>query len=345
VENEQELLSSANRPDLDEFLSALGGFLEKQTSPQDPSYLRFLSMFCRSVGASEGHFLRRSGRSLTSIISFGLGKEFDREFNNSHTSGTPLCPQDEACERKEVVAVVELQKDPSMPPWFMDLMNKYHLKSMVAVPLLGQAGVVGILCAYYKDICLFDQNTLDHLMMIGRMVGAATEKSAEAGRAESLGLRDKMVDKYLDALNSANLSSVQMFQMLVQYVAKTVDMDVVVSGPVRKTSDGISITLAAATGLPSSVLAERYDLPEFLVDHLSEPQKADMSPVAQKAWDDMAPLIKRPLVKPICFPLIHKKKMIGALVGWRQDTASISSDDALLLSRLTKITALAFSDK
>jgi hypothetical protein len=79
VENEQELLPSTSRPDLDEFLSALGGFLDKQTSPQDPSYLRFLSMFCRSVGAAEGHFLRTEGRILSSAVSFGLGRTFDEE--------------------------------------------------------------------------------------------------------------------------------------------------------------------------------------------------------------------------------------------------------------------------
>jgi hypothetical protein len=40
-----------------------------------------------------------------------------------------------------------------------------------------------------------------------------------------------------------------------------------------------------------------------------------------------------------------KKKLIGALIGWRSDTAPIESDDSLLLTRLTKITSLAFSDK
>lgn len=352
MENEQELLSSASRPDLDEFLSALGGFLDKQstsqaTSPQDPSYLRFLSMFCRSVGASEGHFLRRSGRSLTSIVSFGLSKDFDGEFNAVHMSTGPLCPQDEASERKEVVAIVELQKDVSIPPWFMTLMNKHNLKSLVAVPLLGQTGVIGILCAYYKDICLFDQNTLDHLMMIGRMVGAATEKSVEADRAESLGQKDKLVDKYLDALSSTNLSSVQTFQLLVNFVSKIIDLDVVASGPVRKTSDGISITLAAVAGLPSSVLAERYDLPPFVIRHLSSAasQKPDLPVAAQKEWGDMAPLVKRPTVKPICLPLFWRKKMFGVLIGWRQDVGPLNADDALLLTRLTKITALAFSER
>jgi hypothetical protein len=346
VENEQELLSSATRPDLDEFLSALGGFLEKQTSPQDPSYLRFLSMFCRSVGATEGHFLRRTGRSLTSIVSFGLGKDFDQQFNQARVPGALSCPQDEASERKEVVAIVELQKDTSLPPWFMDIMNRHGLKSLVAVPLLGSTGVIGILCAYYKDICLFDQNTLDHLMMIGRMVGAATEKSAGAERAESLGQKDRLVDKYLDALTSANLSSVQTFQLLVQFVAKVIDADVVVSGPVRKTADGISITLAAVSGLPSSVLAERYDLPSFLVRHMNAAApKADLPAAAQKEWGDMASLVKRPSVKPFCLALMWKKKLIGALIGWRSDTAPIESDDSLLLTRLTKITSLAFSDK
>jgi hypothetical protein len=77
---------------------------------------------------------------------------------------------------------------------------------------------------------------------------------------------------------------VQTFQLLVQFVSKIIDLDVVVSGPVRKTADGESITLAAAAGLPSSVLAERYDLPPFITKQLSTSQKPDLPVVPQKEW-------------------------------------------------------------
>lgn len=303
-------------------------------------------MFCRSVGATEGHFLRKiPDGTLTSMVSFGLGRNFDEEFNQVHSTSGSLCPQDEAFEKKEVVAIVELQKDDSVPDWFMELMNQHHLKSLVAVPLLGQTGVIGILCAYYKDICLFDQNTMDHLMMIGRMVGAATEKSAEAERAGVLGAKDKMMDKYLDALAGSNLSSVQIFQLLVQFVAKVVPFTAVLGGPARKTSDGISITLAAVAGLPSSILAERYDLPPFVVRALQTTPKSDLPMMVPKDWGMLAPLLKKQSAKPICLPLMWKKKLIGVLLGWSHEPVSLNPDDMLLLSRLTKITALGLSDR
>jgi len=266
VNQNHGILSSPSRPDLDEFLGALGGFLEKPSTTGDPSNLRFLSMFCRSIGASEGHFLRRNEfGNLSSINSVGVPKDFDQKFNTDHLNASnEPSPLDEAFQQKEVIAIVELKKEKNIPPWFMKIMNDHGFNSLVAVPLIGSKEPVGILCAYYHDVCLFDQNTMDHLMTIGRMVGSATEKTIGAERAVSLGAKDKVSDEFLKVLTTRQFSKAQVYDLLAKFAGKALSLGGVVCGPIRRNNEGLTMTVAGGYKISSSLISTRIVLPPFI---------------------------------------------------------------------------------
>lgn len=336
-------LFSSTRPDLEEFLSALGGFLDKKTAPGDSSYLRFLEIFCRSVGAGEGHLLRaRSEAGLQSDISFGIGDNFDRDFNTAHAAASAApCPLDEAFRQKRVVAIVDLEKAEGLPPWFMNLMRKYRFQSLVAVPLLGQQNPVGILCAYYHDVCLFDQGTLDHLMMIGRMVGGATEKSSQDVAVASPAV-DKSTDEFLLDLTSKPFTKIQMFDALTRAIASSVEVGGLVAGPVQKTNDGLAMVVAAGSGVPAAVLSRRFILPAFLEKLLLQGwAQTGSSPVRRDQWGSLKPLIHGNSLRTVSASMIVQNKIHGAIVGWRHTETPFTEADRVLLERLSRIASVA----
>ena len=259
-----------DRPDLDEFLSALNGFLDKPSSgvtsssaapgAKDPSHLRFLEIFLRSVGSSEGHLLHATDQDgLRSATTFGIRPTFEKEFNELMSKkDRDLTPLDAAYRDQQVVAVVEVKRGLGILPEFLELMARYDFKALIAVPLMGQRRAVGLLCAYYRDVCLFDRNTMDRLMTIGRMVGAATEKSVAAGRMASLDEHEKAVDDYLAAITRDPLTRVHVYELLAHATAKALHSSGLMCGPLHMDEKSLSLTVSDGAGIPASAIGQRF---------------------------------------------------------------------------------------
>jgi len=328
------------RPGLDDFLSALDSFLvQKPTKKEaDPGLLKFLGIFCRTIGANDGHFVKgTTPEELESVFSIGMGKGFDAEFNAVHAESLEEpAPIDTAVLKREVVAVVDISKDPELPAWFKSLMEKYKIDSMVAVPLMGSLGPVGVFCVYYHDVCLFDQGTLDHLMMIGRMVGAATEKPGEWGHGPSSRPDDgKALDRLLAHLNDQPLSRIKIFEFFMEAVKNTADFSGAVCGPVRKSGNHYSVTVACGTKIPLTVITKAVSLPAFLIPQLGAIHKTGEIP------GDLKPLLPASAKSVIYIPLKWQKGVLGMLVGWRLDGRDFQNVSTAALERLAGTASLA----
>ena len=334
-----------DRPELDEFLSALNGFLDKQTTPQDPSYQKFLEIFCRSLGAGEGHLLKAtSGRGLESVVSYGIGPEFDVEFNSAHAAGgNQASPLDRAFAEQKVVAIVEIRRDGNYPAWFLDLMTRHEFKSLVAVPLLGAAKTVGILCAYYHDVCLFDQGTLDRLLVIGRMVGAATEKSVAAGRVESYGAKEKAIDEMLHQLLLQPFNKIQVFGLLSRIAGAPLQVSGLICGPLRWNGPQALMTVADGSGIPASLISQRCALPAIVGQALASKPDATTLSMRPDEWSGLGPLSEIKAGAVVCAPLIWQGQVQAGVVAWKPDGQSFEDDDGLLLARLAGIASLALN--
>lgn len=339
------LSPSVERPDLDEFLSALNGFLEKQTTPRDPSFLRFLEIFCRSVGSGEGHILKSTPTGdLESVMSFGISADFDTEFNEAKKNNREPSPLEEAFREQKVVAIVELKKGPDMPDWFMKLMNKHQFKSLVAVPLLGHSETVGILCAYYHDVCLFDQGTLDRLMGIGKMVGTATEKSVVAGRVEMHDAKEKAADEFLQQLTAEPFGKLEVYGMLRKMIVKGLDPVSLICGPIRSTGATPSLTIVDGEKIPPAVISRRVNLPPLIVkkfitgEWVTPPASASVAD-----WGDLATLFKGKVSRILCQAVTWQGKSLGAVIAWRSEGDAFNADDEVLLMRLCSIASLALN--
>ncbi len=334
----------ASRPDLEEFLSALNGFLSKQTTPGDPSNLKFLEIFFRSVKANKGHLLKiTEGGILNSVVSYGMGKTFDQEFNSAHARslGQPS-PLDAAFKDQDVVAIVDLTKNSSVPSWFANLMKRYGFTSMVAVPLMGTNQPVGILCAYYEDVCLFDRATMGHLLMIGRMVGGATEQSLVANKAESHEKKEKVMDQFLTAIIGSTLSTPQVFSLLSKMVWEAMDVAGVICGLVQKTPAGLNLALLSGQGVPLSAISRNYILPRFITLEISrQEEKLLSSALALNEWGSLISLINAPSSVCLCKGIVWQNKIEGGVIAWRAPGPAFDDDDNLVLKRLVSLTAMA----
>ncbi len=335
---------SAIQPDLEEFLSALNGFLSKQTSPTDPGNIRFLEIFFRTVKSDKGHLLKITETgTLQSLVSYGMGPRFDEEFNKANAeSSVEPSPLDVAFRDKEALAIVDMAKDPDVPAWFRALMKKHNFISLVAVPLMGANKPIGILCAYYNDVCLFDRATLGHLMMIGKMVGGATEKSLAADRVESHGEKEKVADHFLKILLSKNFSKIQVYSLMAKIFSECVAVSGLISGPLTKTSEGLTLTIAAGVSLPSSALSSQIVLPSFLATRfLAGTGLNESASRSRQEWGQMESLIGVPLAVEMSKPLSWQNKAEGAVIVWRAGGQKFEEEDDLLLGRLAGIGSLA----
>jgi GAF domain len=338
-------LEAGTNPDLEEFLSALNGFLSKQDYPGDPSYLRFLEIFFRTVKANKGHLLKVSDDGdLMSVISYGIDKGFDQEFNTAHTASRgEACPLDVAFKEKDALAIVDISKDLDVPPWFLKLMNRYGFNSLVAVPLMGKTKPVGILCAYYQDVCLFDDATLQHLMMIGRMVGGATESSLAAGQAESHGEKEKVVDQFLTILTSQKIAKFEVYNLLAKLGADALRATGITCGLVSKSVDGFSLLVAAGQGINDRFISQRFVLPDLVVKKLLKENSGREIPLSDASvWGALAPVVGT-VSSFICAPIEFQNKLQSAVLVWRGEGQPFEVGDEILLSRLAHISALGLN--
>lgn len=332
------------QPDLQEFLTALSGFLGKQSVPTDPGHLRFLEIFFRTVKSDKGHLLRiTEGGRLESVVSTGLGPDFDQAFNKAvaASNGEPS-PLDMAFRAKEPIAVVDIVRDPDIPVWFSKLMKTHQFASLVAVPLMGATEPIGILCAYYHDVCLFDRATLSHLMMIGRMVGGASERSLAAEQAVSHGAQEKTADQFLRVLVAKELTKIQIYTLLAKIVTEALPVAGLVCGPVTKTSRGLNLTVAAGARLPSTAPSSQVVLPDFLAKRFL---KGILTVEGEKRsasdWGELKSLVNLDASVEASSALIWRNTIVGAIVAWRTGSDRFSDDEALLLNRLACIATLA----
>ena len=339
------MFPSVERPDLDEFLSALNGFLDKQTTPTDPGYLRFLEIFCRSVGSSEGHILKSNpSGSLESVMSYGVGPDFDKDFNRVNQNASGGSPLDEAFSQQKVVAIVELKPGPGTPDWFMKLMNKYEYKSLVAVPLLGHTKPVGILCAYYKDFCLFDQGTLDRLMGIGKMVGTATEKSMVAGLVQSNDAKEKVADDFLQLLTTKGFMKMDVYKYLRTIITKLFAPVSMICGPIHSDSGPLLMTVADGEGIPSSTVTQRVAIPNAVQKKLESGQwPKTPAQLSGSDWGALAPSIQSPNLQMLCRPILWRGQLQGAVLVWRTSGEPFQEADDILFARLVAIASLALN--
>lgn len=331
-------------PDLQEFLSALNGFLSKPVTASDPGYVRFLEIFFRTVKASKGHLLKRSETGvLQSVLSFGLTPDFDREFNSIHQRyPAHPCPLDWAYKREEAVAIVDFKREKDIPQWFMQFMAKEGFSSLVAVPLMGAVGPVGILCAYYEDICLFDEGTLNHLMMMGRMVGGASEKSIQAASAQEFGERERWLDEYLHALTTELMGSVEIYSQLTKMTQQGLQVNGVVAGPVNTTSGRMLMTPVAGKGATHDFSPKGIPLVPFLIERIKQTEWVrDPDEVDPAQLGEMARFIPENSVTVIIRPLLWGGQIRGAVLAWRLGGPAFEKNDFQLLSRMAAVTSLA----
>jgi hypothetical protein len=343
-----------DRPDLDEFLSALNGFLDKPSAPpvsatavpasKDPSHLRFLEIFLRSVGSSEGHLLNATEQDgLRSATTFGIRPTFEKEFNELMSrKDRELTPLDAAYRDQQVVPVVEIKRGIGIPPDFLELMARYDFKALIAVPLMGQRRAVGLLCAYYRDVCLFDRNTVERLMTIGRMVGAATEKSVAAGRMASVDEHEKALDDYLHSITHDPLTRVHVYELLSHAATKAFHPSGLLCGPLRIDETSLSITVADGTGIPASAIGQRFALPALLAQKIlsgegSKPGAA--LPVSE--WGPLRTMMSGTNVATICQPIVWRKKAESAVIAWRPEQRLFTQEEHMLIRRLCGLASLA----
>jgi len=335
----------ADRPDLDEFLGALSGFVGKKNNlPQDPSYFRFLEIFCRSVGSSEGHLLQNAdGKGLRSVVSCGVPKDFDKQFNDlmAAAHGGELSPLDRAFRDQQVGAVVELKRDAAMPGWFSDFADRFRFKALVAVPLIGQTRPIGVLCAYYRDVCLFDQGTLDRLIPIGRMVGTAMENSA-AGPMELNAPADAATDAYLALLTAQAQTQNHIFEALTKVATKALLPSGLICGPLRMAAKDLLLTVADGAGVSPAALSQRFAVPPVLAQPLLIGRGSmRQSPVLAGALGAFQTLIPGRSVSTVCRPIIWKKQPQAAVIAWRAEKKPFTESEEILLARLAAISSLA----
>lgn len=344
MDSDSEDISLYDRPDLEEFLSALDGFLDKKSLAENPGLLRFLEVFCRSIGANEGHFLRPAEQGgLQSLVSFGMKDTFNDEFNKAQAAGAnEPSLMEETFRRREVVAVTDLQKMPNVPSWFRQLMNQNNFMSLVAVPLLGQARPVGIFCAYYHDVCLFDQHSLDHMMMIGRMVGAAIERSSGAGQPESQERREKALDRFLETVTDEGGPPVRVFQLLAEAVSESLQLKGALCGPLRINDNMLVLTVAAGKNIPESAVSKRFVVPPLVAKRMTgENPGEEALPVGKEDMGELRDIIQETPIRPVACPIFKEKKLSGAVVGWRDPATPLQKEEGIFLSRLCRIASLA----
>lgn len=342
------------RPDLEEFLSALSGFVDRKSASPDTSYLKFLDIFCRSVGSTEGHLLRTGARGLLeSVSSFGVDNRFDADFNASRTQENS--PIDEAFSKGRVVALVEIQSR-DVPRWFFDLMTRYSYKALVAVPIIGTAGPTGVICAYYRDVCLFDQGTLDRLASVGRMLGGAEESSEKpvaarapaptvpgavpAGRPQATA-SDDAFDGFAGTLTGQSFTKIQVFEHLVETVEKAFPGAEVICGPVRMVSGEMVMTVADAAGVPSATVSQRLTLPAALREALGSGQ--GLVSLATGQQGALKPLMKTAQATAMARALLFQGKLQAAVIVWRGAATPFTADDERRLGRFAAIAALALN--
>lgn len=334
---------TVDRPDLEEFLSALSGFVDKKDASPDSNYLKFLDIFCRSVGSAEGHLLRPGAAQLTSASSFGVAPAFEGDFNSSRDDAPS--PIDDAFSTHRVVAIVEIVAS-DVPAWFFKLTARYGYKALVAVPIIGRHGPTGVLCAYYRDVCLFDQGTLERLASIGRMLGgaegSADNPAAKAAPAAAVPVETGAEDEFVTGFTAHPYTKIQVFSSLVATVGQAFPGASVICGPVRVVSGELMITVADGSGVPTSMVSHRFALPDTLRKNLGTPPSgpAVLSAAQQGALKD---LIKLPSATVICRPLMWQGKMQAAVIAWRPDDAPLTSADEQRLGRFASIGGLALN--
>ena len=343
-------MNKLGRPDLEEFLSALSGFVDKKSASPDSNYLKFLDIFCRSVGSTEGHLLRPdpSGR-LESAWSFGVDEKFDADFNSSRT--TEASPLDEAFSSRRVVALVEIHPG-DVPRWFFQVMSRYGYKALVAVPIIGPSGVTGLLCAYYRDVCLFDQGTLDRLASVGRMLGGAEtsanpppgkagasskEKAASVPREAA----DDAGDEFARELTEHSFTKIQVFGHLIETLEKAFPGTAAVCGPVRVVSGDMVITVADAVGVPTSTVSQRLTLPSTLRQALEASKGAIALAAGQQG--ELKAVIKMPQASVLARSLLFQGKVQAAVVAWRAAGSGFTADEERQLGHFAAIAALALN--
>jgi len=345
--NPDRNFSPSGRPDLDEFLLTLGGFLEQKTSPGHPDNLRFLSTFCRSIGAGEGHLLQLSSDgNLNSMASVGLGNDFDAEFNSLRAKNPAFpSPPDEALRHKEVIAIVDLEKEKSLAPWFKDLMEKHELKSMVAVPLLGSENPVGVITAYYDDVCLFDQTTLHHLTMVGRMIGSAMDRQNGANGSEASSPLWRIVDEFLRDVATKVREKAPIYQLLAESAGRGLAVGGVIAGPVQGAQNNLVIKITGSYGISPTETHQVHKLPDFLEKKLKQEDfEGDAGIVEAGVWGSLNHLVGEGGVKYLFYPLVLRRKRIGAIIGWVPLEKDLSKDMGAFFSRLSQIASIALAN-
>jgi len=339
---------SAARPDLEEFLSALDGFLHKPVSPSDPSYFKFLGTFCRSIGARDGHMLMKNkNNQLESVISFGMGKTFDADFNKAVNPNDPQdTPLMAALKQKEVMAVVDLNKETEIPSWYRKILKTNDISSMVAVPLIGKSDSLGVLCAYYHDVCLFDRGTVDHLQMIGRMVGSALEQDAGSQALSDQKEKKSFEDDFLKILLSKPHRKLELYSLAAKAGGGAVAATSVITGPIRKSVEGLSITVAAGLSVPTSAISQRILLPKFIEASLLKHGSSKIIPATKASqWGKMGSFLRGVTAYPLASPILWHGRISGALICWRVKGPGFQPSDAILLSRVAGIASLALNGK
>lgn len=335
----------ADRPDLDEFLGSLSGFLNKKDLlPEDPTYFRFLEIFCRSVSSGEGHLLYHDqGKGLHSIVSCGLPKDFELQFNEGASKGNQEpSPLDIAFREQQVVAVAEFNEGAELPAWFLKIMETHELKSLVAVPLMGQTRAVGVLCAYYRDACLFDQGTMDRLMTLGRMVGSAMENSTDMGSGNTAESSFSSVDAYLKLLTTETLTKEHVYLSLTKVLAQALSPSGLVCGPLHMGESGLLMTVVDGTGVPPDSMAQHFTLPPFLSKKIILGQgESRQAKVEGDMWGSLAPLVAGKVHSSLCQAIVWDKRSQAVILVWRSDKKPFTEFEELTVGRLAAIASLA----
>ncbi|MFN0118059.1 MAG: GAF domain-containing protein [Elusimicrobiota bacterium] len=335
-----------DRPDLEEFLSALDGFLIQPFSFQDSSYSRFLDIFCRTIGASEGHFLKKNESGhLVSVVSYGMKDGFDSKFNtlcSSHLKDqTPYLT---ALDSHKVEALVELIEKENCPSWLWKFLDKEGFKSLLVVPLVGQNQTSGVFCAYYRDVCLFDRSTVERLAALGKMMGSASERNLNAEIRQPDALKEKVTDDLLRIFIHNFPRKIDLFALTSHLVKELWKPEGFVFGKLNMMTSPPVFTVLDAVNVPTETVSRRFELPEFIVKKVIEKKwRPEIRLFSHTEVGTLKSFIQSEEISILTSILVWRDMPQAFLVLWKNAAQSFEERDLGICERISSLMALAIN--
>jgi GAF domain-containing protein len=108
----------------------------------------------------------------------------------------PFGPSGQAASERRVVRVEDVFADPELEDW-QEVATELGFRSIVALPLVANTNVLGVLTFYFSDRSLIAEDALELMTIAADQIAAAAEKTllAEALRRAEAALADAEADR------------------------------------------------------------------------------------------------------------------------------------------------------